>query len=599
MTDADTDSGVVTPMSNVSPIRKQFPASKVPKELPLKRTVLAAIKEGTVQIEPVPLISDFEYEQVTYLKNLKQEIAQYVESATVSDSTMLKQTENSVATVLSLMEYMRGRCTVRGIKKQHAVAIVGLVLLELKYNVLTAGKLVGSSSATLTRIINEYGWLEPEVELIQDIHGFFFSQQTRERINPPLVDLRQESWRLESLGAEYSMVAPVPPVNIAAIMRSLRAGMDITVEGTPEHDQMADALFVLVGLAVRRGAPMLTLGWAVNVHHNTIRKYAQRSPVASFSLGVKGSKEQKAFEKRQKALLSGKEITDDDTDNEFINVIVHDTRTPAIIVKTLSPVPQEIGMVSRPKLRMLRNVVKNKKEISTAVLGNITQYRAESRDAWQRETMNNSSVSSLFPEKDADLKTDIANNLLIPTRKARTDEVFSVCEIEVALVSLAGAYGRDGDMILKDGETVRALLPLNPLTNLVHLIPNNSLEDANKYCRSVEEYLKISNITDEENTYEDDEDLRQVLTDNRATELKRYTPAKYHHLIDPNMFDETSMIWKAICNPGHLVDLTTAATSSSGAAVEFDKTIPSLGVVEEGGRIRPPKKRKGGPYARK
>lgn len=595
MTDADTDTGNVDKASNVSPIHKQFSSSKIPDELPMKRAILDAFKGGVIHATPAPLVSKSEHEQVSHLKDLKQEIGQYLESATVTDSSLLLQVENTVATASAFADYVIGRCIVHGQKRQYGVAVIGVVLLELKYPTYVVQQILKSTGRTVVRCINEYGWLEPDTALIDEIHQFFVSKNSRERINPPLTDLRPESRRLERTNIEFASIAPLPPANIAAIMRALRAGMDITYEGTPEHDHMSAALFALVGLAVRRGAPMLTLGWAVNVHHNTIRKYAQRSPVAVFSLGVKGSVEQKTFEKKQKAILSNKAPGEHPSeDEEFISVTVHDTKTPVIVLESLAPVPQEFGMTSRPKLRILKKKAEDEKKIATAVLGGFAQYSDKGRHIWQHETSDAMSVRTLYPQDDAELKNDIATDLLVPQRKNTAEDMYSVCDLEVALITIAGVHVREYELILGDGDCRRMLLPLNALMNLAHLIPNNSLEDANKYCRTVEEYLAENNISDQDSDGEDEE-MRQILVDNRATELKRYVPSKYHHLVDPNMFDENSMIWTALCNPGHLVRLTDTSPDES---VEFDKTVPSLGVVEEGGRIRPPKKRKGGPYAR-
>lgn len=597
MTDADRDTRTATSLNNVSPMHKRFSATKIPKDLPLRLAVVDAMKSGIIHVERIRTVPHSEQEQNSRLRELKQEAGRFLESSTVADSTNLAQVQRIVTTASLFAEYVNGRCIVRRQKRQYGAAIVGLVLLELKYPIYLVEEIVSKSHRSIIRFINEYGWLEPDTILINDIHRFFISRKSNRSDSPPLVDLRPESMKLEQSDVSFTSVAPVPPVSVAAVMRALRAGMDITFDGTPEHDQMSEALFTLVGLAVRRGAPMLTLGWAVNVHHNTIRKYALRSPVEVYSLGVRDSTAQQLFETKQKELLHKKPPTKITADDEFISVTVHDTRTPAVVVSSSAPTLQEIGMTSRPKVTMLKKNPKGKKKISTAVLGSFKQYSEIGIEQWRRETTNSRAVEALYPDKDADLKSDIGAELLVPRRKNNVDDDTSMCDIEIALISVAGVHARDRDEILSEGEYCRVLLPLNPLSDIAHLVPNNTLDDARRYQKTVKEYLVESAANSEGENVEDPdeaEDLRQILIDNRVDELMRYVPPKYQHLVDPNRFDVNSMIWKALCEPGQLVNLI----ENGAEAEEFDTRVPSLGVVEEGGRIRPPKKRKGGPYAR-
>lgn len=602
MVDADIDTLLADKKSNVSPIRRRFSSTDIPEDLPLRRAVMDAVRDGIIHVAPAPLVSRVEYEQVSHLKELKQELGQYLDTASVAKSSLLPIVEKTANTALEFTEYVKGRCAVYGIKKQYGIALACVVLIELKYPAYLAGLATNTTYVSVVRHINDFGWMEPEQQLINDIHGFFVSKETGKIINHPLTDLRPESARFKATEAHFTSVAPLPPIPIAAVMRALRAGMDITIDGTPEHDEMAKALDVFVGLAVRRGATMLTLGWATNVHHNTIRKYAQRSPVAVYSLGIRGSKDQKPFEKRQKALISKKPVTDTDSDDEYISVVVEDSRNPVLLIETLAPVMQEFGTAVRPKLRLLKHKAHPDAKIDTVVIGSFDQYSSHGKMLWRTETMSSQRVRSMFPERDAAFKTNLGEDVISPQRKGSKNDKFSVCDLEVALISIAGIYNREGDPILDDGELKRMLLPVNPLANLAHLVSNNTVEDANKYCRDVEDYLKRNNTLDRDHELgqddlEDlDDDTKQILVDLRATELQRYVPNKYFHYVDPNRFEEKSLIWKALCMPGLLVELTDSAKENP---TEFDKTVPSLGVVDEGGQIRPPKKRKGGPYARK
>lgn len=586
----DIDDDTTPHLHGVTPLHKLFPASKIPQDLPMRVAVKELFKSGHVNLRTLDYDSDFEHEQKSYNRKLKQELRQFVENGEASVSPdMVSVTEDIISTSSEFITFVSGRCAIHGLKRQYCVALVSVLLLELRYPIFVVQKLLNVTGRTVARAINEYGWVTPDEKLMRDLHRFFVNPKTNERVNAPLVDLRSESRRFDEDCFKFEVVAPVPPVSIAAVMRGLRAGMDLTVEGSDEYNDMERALLTLVGLAVRRGAPMLTLGWAVNVHHNTIRKYAQRSPVTVYAMGIERSEQKTTFDSIQAHVhkFSNNDIEND----EYIHAVLRTPRTPTIVIDASAPIIEEFGMTSRPRIRLLYHD-------KLPLIGDITQYRNTTRDTWERYTMDQTVVSGIFPHNDADIKTELGKNLL-PYRMLNpkvSKETMTTVPLEVTLITAAGVYDRENDPVLSHGDTRRFLLPVVETEKIAHLIHNGP--GADKYCDDVIKHLEENDITDVYDRLAAAADERKSLrklfkavVEQRVKELLNYTPAKYQDYVNPDKFEENSLMWTALCDPGRLVSVTDKPS-------KFKENLVQLGVVDDGGQIRPPRKRKGGPYAR-
>lgn len=590
METTDIDDDTTPHLHGVTPLHKLFPASKIPQDLPMRVAVRELFKSGHINLRTLDYDSDFEHEQRSYNRKLKQELRQFVENGEAGVSPdMVSVTEDIISTSSEFITFVSGRCAIHGLKRQYCVALVSVLLLELRYPIFVVQKLLNVTGRTVARAINEYGWVAPDEKLLKGLHRFFVNPTTNERVNAPLVDLRSESRRFNEDHFKFEVVTPVPPVSIAAVMRGLRAGMDLTVEGSDEYKDMERALLTLVGLAVRRGAPMLTLGWAVNVHHNTIRKYAQRSPVTVYAMGIERSEQKTIFDSIQDHVhkFSNNDIEND----EYVHVSLKTPRTPTIVIDAAAPVVEEFGMTSRPRTRLLYHD-------RFPLLGDITQYRSATCDTWERYTTDRPVVSGIFPHNDADIKTELGKTLL-PYRMLNpkvTSETKIIVPLEVTLITAAGVYDRENDPVLSHGDMKRFLLPVVEMEKIAHLIHNGP--GADKYCDDVIKCLEENDVTD---IYDrlaaaasEEKSLRKLFTsvvDQRARELLDYTPVKYQDFVNPANFEESSLMWTALCDPGRLVSVTDKPS-------EFKKSLGQLGVVDDGGQIRPPRKRKGGPYAR-
>lgn len=565
----------------------------MPDDLPLKNAVRERLKSGRIQSDIAYDPSSHETVQISQVAEMKREIVEFVQNGSTVNPAAQLRVQGTVAVVKRFSAHLRQLCISNNIPQAYGIAVGVVVLTELDYSQNMIQFICGYRRAVMVEAVNAYGWVVPDEVVLDGIHSFFVDISSGSRINPPLTDLRHEKKRHSAYGMSGKYIVPMPPLEIMGVMRGLRAAMDISPEFSTEHEAAKRVLTMLTGLAVRRGAAMLTLGWGMNVHHNTVKKYAENSCVQVYSIGIPGAPAHQQYTALQQH-MTDKTIpgTSFETD-EYVYDIVNEDLTLGLLLDSLAPSKEDESLTKRPTAQIIFNG-------RGALLSSPAQLDSARAEMWRTRVQETALMSRYRADAVTGARLADGHGAIVPV--ARFDDSRSLCPTELALISSVGAHERYADEYLRSSERRRTWLPAVPLASIVHLVPGSTVDDAKKYCEDVIEYLKTSDVDEPLHAGddlpfdgEDSTEVRRERVEMRTEALEAYTPPKYRHLVNPETYDEDSLVWAALCNPNKL----TRVWESTESVEEFDKAIPSLGVVNSSGKIRPPRQRKGGPYARR